>query len=254
MASKTPAHQPRNKPLKRPRQARARFTVQAIFDAYVRIWQREGWDRLTTRAVALETGIAIGTLYDYFPSKEALHSGYVRHCIERLIERVEKQVVVPAELDWHQRITRLIHLLCGQGQDPSAWFHPDMLALEPRVADQKHQRRAYDELLAMWLRVIAACTDLPHKPPEETVEALHLAVWGGRRYALLVRLDDDRMSQWAADMTTLVTSTLAGSPAASKSLKENPGGSDAGDGPPDGDSTTPGRAGSAADRSARPPA
>ena len=65
------------RPLKRPRQARARFTVQAIYDAFVRIWQRDGWQRLTTRNVALETGISVGTLYDYFPSKTALLSGYV---------------------------------------------------------------------------------------------------------------------------------------------------------------------------------
>lgn len=209
MTSKTPAQQPRNKPLKRPRQARARFTVQAIFDAYVRIWQREGWERLTTRAVALETGIAIGTLYDYFPSKEALHSGYVRHCIERLIERVEERVVQPADLDWQQRVSLLVHLLCGQDRNDSAWFHPDMLKLEPRVADQKHQRRAYDELLAMWHRVIAACRDLPDKPSEETVEALHLAVWGGRRYGLLVRLDEGRTAQWAAEMTHLCLMSLS---------------------------------------------
>ena len=86
MASARPETKP--KPLKRPTQARAKATVQAIFDAFVRIWQRDGWARLTTRAVALEAGIAVGTLYDYFPSKTALQSGYVRHCIEHLIRAV----------------------------------------------------------------------------------------------------------------------------------------------------------------------
>ena len=87
----------RTKPLKRPMQARARFTVQAIYDAYVRIWQREGWDQLTTRKVALETGIAVGTLYEYFPSKEALHSGYVRHCIEQMLQQIEERVIAPGK-------------------------------------------------------------------------------------------------------------------------------------------------------------
>lgn len=89
MTSKPPVQQQRAKPLKRPTQARAKVTVQAIFDTYVRIWQRDGWQRLTTRAIALEAGVAVGTLYDYFPSKHALHSGYVRHCIEALLERIE---------------------------------------------------------------------------------------------------------------------------------------------------------------------
>src|SRR5690606_16802597 len=110
----------RSKPLKRPTQARARFTVQAIFDTYVRIWQRDGWDKLTTRAVALEAGVAVGTLYDYFPSKEALHSAYVRHCIETLIQAVEQQVVLPADLAWRQRMHRLIQLLSGRRE--LSWF------------------------------------------------------------------------------------------------------------------------------------
>lgn len=191
---------PRSVPLKRPSQARARFTVQAIFDAYVRIWQRDGWEGMTTRKVALETGVAIGTLYDYFPSKEALHSGYVRHCIEQMIARVEEQVVVPHDMPWQARIRRLIQLLCGQ--DSPAWFHPEMLDLEPRVADPGLQQRAYNELLGMWRRVFNACDEL-RPVPDQVVEALHLAVWGGRRYALLVRLDDARLESWAEAMEQL---------------------------------------------------
>lgn len=105
----------RTKPLKRPRQARARFTVQAIYDAYVRIWQREGWDQLTTRKVALETGVAVGTFYEYFPSKEALHSGYVRHCIEHMLQQIRERVIEPEQLTWQQRVRGLVRHLAGLG-------------------------------------------------------------------------------------------------------------------------------------------
>ncbi|WP_148861024.1 TetR/AcrR family transcriptional regulator [Marinobacter fonticola] len=209
MAKQASSPAPRVKPLKRPRQARARFTVQAIFDAYVRIWQRDGWNKLTTRKVALETGVAVGTLYDYFPSKEALHSGYVRHCIEQLIARVDEQVVAPDDMPWRARIQRLIRLLCGQ--ESPAWFHPDMMDLEPRIADSRLQQRAYDELLGLWQRVIDACDDLAPVAPE-TVEALHLAVWGGRRYGLLVRLDAKRMARWAAEMERLCIALMEHDP------------------------------------------
>lgn len=205
---------PKAKPLKRPTQARAKATVQAIFDAFVRIWQREGWARVTTRAVALEAGIAVGTLYDYFPSKAALVSGYVRHCIETLIRTVDEQVVAPADLAWRARLHRLVQLLCGVDRTALSWFHPDLLALEPQVAEPKHQRRAHEELLALWQRVFDACTDLPHRPPPATVLALHLAVWGGRRYAMLVQLDDAQTRQWAAEMERLcVAAVLADAPA-----------------------------------------
>lgn len=193
----------RDKPLKRPTQARAKATVQAIFDAFVRIWQRDGWERLTTRAVALEAGIAVGTLYDYFPSKAALQSGYVRHCIEALIHAVDTQAVEPADLSWRERLHVLVTLACGVSAEPTAWFHPDMLSIEPQVAEPKHQRRAHEELCAMWQRVFDACTDLPQRPSAGAVQALHLAVWGGRRYAMLVRLPEAQMQQWAAEMERL---------------------------------------------------
>lgn len=193
----------RAKPLKRPTQVRAKVTVQAIFDAFVRIWQRDGWQRLTTRAVALETGVAVGTLYEYFPNKQAILSGYVRHCIETLIRNVEDRAIQPPELDWETRLARLVALMSGADTEGMPWFHREMLELESTVAEPKHQRRAYDELAALWPRVLDACTDLPHRPPTETVEALHLAVWGGRRYAKLVGLDEARTRQWAVEMERL---------------------------------------------------
>lgn len=192
MTSKATPSQPRNKPLKRPTQARAKFTVQAIFDTYVRIWQREGWERITTRAVALEAGVAVGTLYDYFPSKEALHSGYVRHCIERMLEAIQEQAIAPPDLSWQERVARLVRLLGGVAGE-SAWFHPQMLELEPVVAEAKHQQRAYSELLQAWRRVLEAADDLPAMPSDAQLEALHLMVWGARRYALLVELPAERL-------------------------------------------------------------
>src|SRR6218665_3244762 len=162
----TPPHTKPAKPLKRPTQARAKVTVQAIFDAFVRIWQRDGWPRLTTRAVALETGVAVGTLYDYFPNKTALLSGYVRHCIEALLAEIDRQAVAPPDLRWGERVGKLVRLCCGVDAPALPWFHRDMLALEAEMAEPKHQARANEELAAAWSRVIAACTDLPVRPPD----------------------------------------------------------------------------------------
>src|SRR5690606_18648087 len=133
------------KPLKRPRQARAVFTVEAIYQALVRIWQRQGWEALTTRAVALEAGVAVGTFYDYFPSKQALFSGYVRHSIEQLLERIEQQVIAPSDLDWSTRLSRLLWLSCGPAQTDAFLFNLDMWRMEPQIAEPKHQRRVFEE-------------------------------------------------------------------------------------------------------------
>ncbi|MGL4318341.1 MAG: TetR/AcrR family transcriptional regulator [Pseudomonas sp.] len=216
MTSK-PSAESRAKPLKRPTQARAKVTVQAIFDTYVRIWQRDGWDKLTTRAIALEAGVAVGTLYDYFPSKHALHSGYVRHCIEGLLQAIETQAVQPAGLSWQARLGKLVRILAGV-ETSHIWFHPDMLELESLVAERKHQQRAYEELLGAWCLVLEAAEDLPAIPDPATVEALHLAVWGGRRYALLVQLDQARMQRWAGQMERFCQLAISAAPCPTEPL------------------------------------
>jgi AcrR family transcriptional regulator len=181
---------PAAKPLKRPSQARAVFTVQAIYDAFVRIWRRDGWDGVSTRAVALETGVAVGTLYDYFPNKAALLSGYVRHCMEQLLLAIEEQAVTPPGLSAEHRLRTLVRLACGADTPELPWFDAGLLALEAGIAEGKHHRRVHEELLAAWTRVFDACTELPQRPSAEAIQAMHLAVWGGRRYGLLIGLSD----------------------------------------------------------------
>lgn len=57
---------------KNPRQTRARVTMDAILEATAHIVLRHGYDGMTTNHVAERAGVSIGSLYQYFPSKEAL--------------------------------------------------------------------------------------------------------------------------------------------------------------------------------------
>lgn len=208
-----PARETVNKPLKRPAQARAKFTVQAIYDAFVRIWRDHGWTAVTTRAVALETGISVGTLYDYFPNKHALLSGYVRHSMDVLLEAIEQQVILPTGLTWQERVHRLVRLTCGIDVAELAYFDADMLALETQIAEPKHHRRVYEEMSAKWLSAIDACTDLPHRPDPDTVRTLYLSIWGARRYYwLLVDPPDISAGKWAAEMEKLCCAALEKAP------------------------------------------
>jgi AcrR family transcriptional regulator len=57
---------------KEPTQERAQKTIAAIFEATAQIVESEGEAALTTNKVAHKAGFSIGTLYQYFPSKEAI--------------------------------------------------------------------------------------------------------------------------------------------------------------------------------------
>jgi AcrR family transcriptional regulator len=57
---------------KRPRQARAVATTDAILDAAAHLLGERGWQGLTTNGVAEAAGVSIGSLYQYFPNKLAL--------------------------------------------------------------------------------------------------------------------------------------------------------------------------------------
>lgn len=61
-------------PRKAPRQARSRKTRDAILRAAGTILAREGLRGLTTNHVARAAGISIGSLYQYYPNKQAIIS------------------------------------------------------------------------------------------------------------------------------------------------------------------------------------
>jgi AcrR family transcriptional regulator len=78
---------------RRPRQLRARQTVEAVLDAVVRILKREGYAAVTTNRVAEVAGVSIGSVYQYFPDKRAIFVAlHERHIGE--IDRVMMATLV----------------------------------------------------------------------------------------------------------------------------------------------------------------
>jgi AcrR family transcriptional regulator len=62
----------RRNPRKIPRQTRSKATVDAIVEAAARILERDGYTRASVNRIAALAGVSVGSLYQYFPTKEAV--------------------------------------------------------------------------------------------------------------------------------------------------------------------------------------
>jgi AcrR family transcriptional regulator len=64
--------------------------VEAILDATIQVLLVLGKERLTTTRVALRAGVAVGTLYQYFPNKSALLQAALKRHLDEVAEAVER--------------------------------------------------------------------------------------------------------------------------------------------------------------------
>ncbi len=84
-------------PRRLPRSQLGTATVEAILSAVERILERNGLDGLTTNHVAELAGVSIGSLYQYFPNKEALIGAVQDRYAEDTLTRVRAALEANAD-------------------------------------------------------------------------------------------------------------------------------------------------------------
>ncbi len=94
-------------PRKLPRQTRAAATIEAILEGAAHILRRDGLGGFTTNHVAARAGVSIGSLYQYFPGKEAILAELIRRKRAALLDAFQA-VAADAALDLPQAIDRLV--------------------------------------------------------------------------------------------------------------------------------------------------
>ncbi|MET0385937.1 MAG: helix-turn-helix domain-containing protein [Polyangiales bacterium] len=136
------------KPRKRPVQARSKRTVAWIVEGAARVFRAEGF-AATTNRIAEQAGVGIGTLYEYFPNKEAL----LYALAERHVEEAEHGV--ESALAGDHAAPVLLALLqaaiIGSHRYPSQALS---LVTQPELAASLHARVA-----ALRARLLAALTE-----------------------------------------------------------------------------------------------
>ena len=98
-------------PLRRtPKQERAQATVDAVIEAAARILIEDGYLPMSTNRVAERAGVSIGTLYQYFPNKDAIVEALVQRIAEERISAFGAMLstLATAEMPLHDAVEVLL--------------------------------------------------------------------------------------------------------------------------------------------------
>jgi AcrR family transcriptional regulator len=104
------------------------MTVDALIEATARLLVKEGFDKVSTNKIAEEAGVSIGSLYQYYPSKEALvaavvdrHHDKVTRIVRQALPNVAAQPleeavrqIVTVAIDAHRIDPKLHRILTEQ--------------------------------------------------------------------------------------------------------------------------------------------
>jgi AcrR family transcriptional regulator len=137
-----------NLPRKEASQGRSRATVEALLDATARVLVREGYDRTSTNRVAQIAGVSVGSLYQYFPSKEALVAAVIERHNNEMMQIVRqalgKVALSPIEIAARELVSVMIN---AHRVDPK--LHRILAEQTPRVGRLQNIERVEQEALAL---------------------------------------------------------------------------------------------------------
>ena len=153
---------------KAPSQARGEKRVAELKAAAEEVFAQQGYEAATMTAIAKAAGAPIGSLYQFFPSKEALALTLMTQYLEESAATIAKLRDGPM-LDAHTLADELINRSSGYLKTHPAWT---VLAEAPALAAIKPDARAalartLEEVLLHWLP----------KVPRAEMRPIALAAW-----------------------------------------------------------------------------
>jgi AcrR family transcriptional regulator len=155
---------------KKPQQARSVATVSAILEGVAQVLETEGFERMTTTRVAERAGTSVGTLYQYFPSKEALLVAAIEAKMAQVDRALSKVFELPptAPLSEHVRVM-ITALIDEKKRRPQ--LNAELSRQTPRLEKQRLITRTLDRAQGMVRALLDA------HPSEIRVDDTELAAW-----------------------------------------------------------------------------
>lgn len=213
MTARSPA------PRKAPRQERSRALVASLLEATARVLVRHGASGLTTNRVAAEAGVSVGSLYQYFPDKEALLAGLVEQVGERMAVTLAALGRSLANEPTEVAIARIVDGALGVTRT-DAELHRALRAARPAGLDTYERvNRRLTDVLAEWIASRALDVDDPTLAAYAIVTALD----GLTDHALAQRPELLASPRYARVLERMVAGALGVAPVTAPSAAAAPG-------------------------------
>lgn len=201
----------RTVPRKAATQRRSRLTVDALLEATARILVKEGYDHASTNRIAGTAGVSIGSLYQYFPGKEALVGAVIDRHTGQVMQLVREALAGVADHPPARAARALVKVMIDAHRlDPK--LHRVLVEQVPRVGRLDRMQAIDREAMALVRTYLEAhraevgVTDfeLAAFVCVTTVEALTHAAVVHRSEVL----DDDRAERYVEEVSRLLLGYL----------------------------------------------
>lgn len=181
------------------------MTVDAILEASFQVLEAEGAEALTTNRIAQRAGVSVGTLYQYFDSKEGILAALAERRAERVREEIARTVIESPGVGTARAIVRaLMHGMPGSSATQAVLL--GALFLRDDAALARHHEA--------FLAAIAGKAQLDVElTPERAFVLTHCAISLLRAAAAesSVRLDPEKLEE---ELVRLMEAYLAALPRA----------------------------------------
>jgi AcrR family transcriptional regulator len=196
------------KPRKRPGQLRARETVDRILDAAAHIFQTTGYAGTTTNHIASEATVSIGSLYQYYPNKDAIIVGLA----ERHIDAITAQFTSMIDEFRSQRrpVAEVVPTLLGATATLTGTsdLHALLLTGCPRTPELEAQLKRFENTVTCRLALLLAEANVETKDVKLLARLLFVAGDAALHQVVLPRRTKQERIQAIEELSRLLTQGL----------------------------------------------
>lgn len=147
------------KPRKKPTQRRSRVTVDAIIEGAAQVLRSRGYEAASVALIAERAGVSVGSIYQYFPSKEALLAAVMERHLAEFDGHLQTALPIALDLPLADAIELLVDATVSAHLEDVA-LHQVLVQEAPRVGRLDRYHQSLERLMEMLVSFLSARSDV----------------------------------------------------------------------------------------------